>query len=316
MPLGDEGPCKVYFPGKYIDDVVITGSTPVYFVSGVYYFEKAFRVSGSAKIVIGSGSTPGCVESDAVAVLDAINAPFDAYSSGVGGTFVFGSNGRLVVDDAEAGTGPSLVFNRRMMPTSDPLSALNDVSITSVTGVWSGTSTAGYSVPGTLEVPVTPVFNGTTSDPDPWTHKYKASNLVSTTTPPAPCAPPPTAVTAACPIIDINLSGTSTTTLTIPGYVSIPQGSLSLNVAPGAGVNKHIAFGGGILAAQMYVPGEAPAWLQIGLLNPVVQLTLKITTETTSGTPKVTSVAHVQVNETGGYAVNSWVVQANCTSQC
>ena len=40
------------------------------------------------------------------------------------------------------------------------------------------------------------------------------------------------------------------------------------------------------------------------------QKTFKITTETTSGFPKVTSIALVQVNETGGYAVNSWVVQA------
>jgi hypothetical protein len=78
----------------------------------------------------------------------------------------------------------------------------------------------------------------------------------------------------------------------------------------GSSVNKKIAFGGGLLAAQLSVVGELPVWLQLGLLNPVVQKTFKITTTTSSGTPFVVSTALVQVNETGGYAVNSWVVQA------
>jgi hypothetical protein len=87
-------------------------------------------------------------------------------------------------------------------------------------------------------------------------------------------------------------------------------------VTAGSGVNKNLSFGGGILAAQMYVPAAAPASLQMGLLNPVVQLKLKITTETIAASPRVTSVAQVQVNETGGYAVNSWVVQSNCGTTC
>jgi hypothetical protein len=116
-------------------------------------------------------------------------------------------------------------------------------------------------------------------------------------------------VTAACPVLDINLTTAATVNLKIPGYVSIPQGSLSLSLAAGAGANKTIAFGGGILTAQMSIPGELPASLQLGLLNPVVQKTFKITTVTTSGSPRVTSTALVQVNETGGNAINSWVVQ-------
>jgi hypothetical protein len=309
MPA-NEGPCQVYFPGKYTDDVVITGSTPVYFVSGIYYFEKTVRISGNANVVIGAGSTPGCVDSDAIAVADAIDAPFDAYSSGVGGTWVFGANGRLVIDTATATTtSMNLSFNRRLVDKTDPMAVLNDISIMSVNGVWSGTATADLDIPGQLHVPRSQVWTGSQNDPDAWTHYYKASNLVSTATAPVPCAPPPTAVTAACPVLDINLTTAATVNLKIPGYVSIPQGSLSLSLAAGAGANKTIAFGGGILTAQMSIPGELPASLQLGLLNPVVQKTFKITTVTTSGSPRVTSTALVQVNETGGNAINSWVVQ-------
>ncbi|MCU1361878.1 MAG: hypothetical protein JWN99_3167, partial [Ilumatobacteraceae bacterium] len=67
MPAA-EGPCKVYFPGKYLDPIVITGSTPVYFASGVYYFENTVKISGNANVVVGTGAIPGCVESDAIAV--------------------------------------------------------------------------------------------------------------------------------------------------------------------------------------------------------------------------------------------------------
>ena len=87
-------------------------------------------------------------------------------------------------------------------------------------------------------------------------------------------------MTAACPIIDVNLTTAAKVNIKIPGYVSIPQGSFSIMVGPGAGVDKKLSFGGGILAAQMSVPGEAPGFLQLGLLNPVVQKTFKITTET------------------------------------
>ena len=113
--------CKVYFPGRYTDDVVITGPNPVYFVSGIYYFEKTLRFSGDAQVVVGAGATDGCIDSDAVAVADAGYA--DATSTGVGGTFVFGETGRMVIDTTTASTtskAMSLVFNRRFVDPSDP----------------------------------------------------------------------------------------------------------------------------------------------------------------------------------------------------
>ena len=39
----------VYFPGTYQDDLIISGSTPVYFASGIYYFEKKVEITGNAK---------------------------------------------------------------------------------------------------------------------------------------------------------------------------------------------------------------------------------------------------------------------------
>ncbi len=127
--------CKVYFPGRYTDDVVITGSMPVYFVSGVYYFEKTLRFSGDAQVVVGAGATDGCIDGDAIAVADAGYA--DATSSGVGGTFIFGAKGRMMIDTATAGTpskGISLTFNRRLVDPSDADAIMNNVSIMSVNG--------------------------------------------------------------------------------------------------------------------------------------------------------------------------------------
>ena len=312
-----EGPCKVYFPGRYVDDVVITGSTPVYFASGIYYFEKTVRISGDATVVVGAGSTPGCVESDAVAVADAINVPFDAYSNGVGGTWVFGQNGRLVIDTATAstGTGVNLTFNRRLVASTDPAAVMNEVSIMSVNGVVAGSATIDLvrdldsDLDGDIElqVPATQVYG--TTPADALTHQYRASNLISTAGPPVSCAL--SASVPGCPIIDINLSTAAKVIVKIPGYVSVPQGMLSLTVADGANVNKKISFGGGILAAQVAVSAVVPDYLQLGLLNPVVQLTFKIVTRTTSGSPNMTATALVQVNETGGYAINSWVVQSS-----
>ncbi|MGB8862298.1 MAG: hypothetical protein WCC60_23790 [Ilumatobacteraceae bacterium] len=311
-----DGGCTVFFPGRYIDNLEITGSQPVYFVSGIYYFEKSVHISGDATVVVGAGSVPGCADSDAVALGDAINAPFDAYSNGVGGTWVFGADGRLVIDNtvASTGNGVNLSFNRRLVAATDPEAVMNEVSIMSVNGVISGTNTVDLDIPGQLFVPESQVFGSTDTNPiDPLDHHYHASNLVSTVVAPAPCAvvQPPSVPSPGCPIIDINLTTAAKVKIKIPGYVTIPQGSMSVNVAPGANVDKNISFGGGILTGQMSVPAGVPDFLQLGLLNPVVQKTFKIVTNTVSGSgPQVNSVALVQVNETGGYAVNSWVVQA------
>jgi hypothetical protein len=307
-----EGPCKVYFPGTYIDDVTISGPTPAYFVSGVYYFKKMLRITGGATVVVGTGATSGCVDSDSTAALYAEVSPginpnnnqLDG-ASGVGGTFVFGENGRLVIDDAAAGTAVNFTMNRRVQQQGKPEAVMNDVSILSVNGLTSGLATTVLDLPLQLNVPAGVVIGST---PEPQSHGYKASLLVSTLTPPTSCAPP-VAFTVACPIIDVNFASTRTVNVKIPGYVAVPQGSFSLVTAATAATGKTLSFGGGILAAQVAVSATVPSSLQLGILNPVVQKKFKIVTTTSSGKPKVTSTALVQVNETGGYAINSMVVQ-------
>jgi hypothetical protein len=308
VAVGNNSTCKVYFPGRYTDDVVITGATPVYFVSGVYYFEKTLRFSGQANVVIGAGATDGCIDSDAVAVADAGYA--DATSNGVGATFVFGAKGRMMVDTATAtpaGKSINITFNRRLVDPSDPDVIMNNVAIMSVNGVAAAGVTSDLDVPGLLHVPASKVY---ASPPvEPLNQDFNASILVPSTVPTTgfPCAPPPAVPAASCPILDINLTNTATVNLNIPGYISVPQGAVSINTATGMGVNKKITLGGGILTGTIGVSPDKPAALQIGLLNSVVQKTFKIVSQTVNASPRVTATALIQVNQTGGYAINSWV---------
>ena len=313
VDVGGGSICKVYFPGRYTDDVVITGTTPVYFVSGVYYFERTLRFSGSANVVVGAGATDGCIDSDAVAVADAGYA--DATSNGVGATFVFGATGRMMIDTATAtspGKSINITFNRRLVDPSDPDNIMNNVAIMSVNGSAPPASpvTNDLDVPGSLHVPASKVYAATPVEP--LNQGFTPSTLIPSTVPTTafPCAlpaPPPAVPAASCPIIDINLTNTATVNVNIPGYISVPQGGVSLNTATGMSANKKISLGGGILTGTIGVSPERPASLQIGLLNSVVQKTFKIVSQTKNTTPRVTATALIQVNQTGGYAINSWV---------
>jgi hypothetical protein len=307
VDVGGGQTCKVYFPGRYTDDVVITGATPVYFVSGVYYFEKTLRFSGSANVVVGAGATDGCIDGDAIAVADAGYA--DATSNGVGGTFVFGAKGRMIIDTATAGTGVNITFNRRLVDPSDLDVKMNNVAIMSVNGVTDTVLgvTNDLDVPNVIHVPASKVH----AEPpvDPYNQDFMASTLIPATVPTGafPCAPPPAAVATSCPILDINLTTAMPVHVNIPGYVSVPQGAVSVNTAPGMGAAKRITVGGGIFTGTIGVSADKPAYLQIGLLNSVVQKTFKIVSQTTNSSPRVTATALIQVNQTGGYAINSWV---------
>ena len=66
-----------------------------------------------------------------------------------------------------------------------------------------------------------------------------------------------------------------------------------------------------MLAASFDVVDSRPAPVPIGLENTIAQGTFKIVSETTSGSPHMVSSAIVQVNQGGGYAVNTWEVQSD-----
>ena len=80
-------------------------------------------------------------------------------------------------------------------------------------------------------------------------------------------------------------------------------------VLPGGDASKmSVELDGGVLAAWVNLTPTRPADFTLGLTNPMTQRVIRIVTDTTDGM-KIRSDAVVQVNETGGWAVNSWVVQ-------
>lgn len=306
-----DGPCNVYFPGRYTDEIVLDGPAPVYFVSGIYYFEKAVKVKAGAVVVAGTGSVPGCVDSDSTAALNAIDQATGLQprvdqvngASGVGATFVFGAQGRLVVDNTGTGT-INFVMNRRVEHSEKPEVVMNDVSIVSVNGVTTGSVTTALDIPNQINVPASVVFG---SAAEPATHEYTSSTLISPLAAPTSCATG--TVTAACPIIDIALSTANDVYLDVPGYVAVPQGSVLLNSTPTAASGSYLSFNGGILAGQISVPGTVPDSLQFGIVETIVQRTFMVVARTTAGRPTVTGTMIVQVNESGGYDINSYTVQ-------
>ena len=302
------GACQVYFPGTYVDPITITGSTPVYFTSGVYYFENTVTISGSANVVVGAGSVAGCTD-DQNAAYGVANPPRTPNITGAGGTFVFGMGGRLVVNNATTGTGPTLVFNQRFVDPTDTKSAPSaGVNIMSVNGELPGsdlTATLGdLNRSGLLSVPFSVVPTTGTNLGPATADNYRPSTLV----PPDPSVVP--ALPDTNPIVEINLTNATPIKVTVPGYVDVPQGRFAVAVPAGSGygANSSINFNGGVLARTIQIPGDIPGSFAVGIASVVSQLVLRIQTITTSGTPLVTSNAVVQVNQNGGYAINSWNV--------
>jgi hypothetical protein len=168
--------CTVFFPGTYIDPLTITAATPVYFTSGIYYFENVVRFSGDAHVVIGGGAEEGCT-TDQEAAFYAESAPAVHNISGLGATFVFGAGGRLVVDDGAAGTATSVVFNKRYVGPADVTSSSSaGVSIVSVNGETTGAGYVALDRTNSLYVPTSNVA-GTPATPATQ-NGYRPSTLV------------------------------------------------------------------------------------------------------------------------------------------
>lgn len=137
--------------------------------------------------------------------------------------------------------------------------------------------------------------------------------------PPGP-APLP-AASAPVAIIEFELGNTdpaAVATIDVAGYIAVPQGRFVLDNPNGFDVR----VGGGIVAASMTIddsrstcappapPGcvpEAPEIVPVGLRPIEVQRKFRIESWVAEGHER--SVAVVQVNQNGAYAVNSWEVQ-------
>ncbi len=123
------GTCNIYFPGRYLgSSTMLLSGGHHYFASGVYYFERPLAVGYGARVVMGSGSTPGC--SDDSEAVTANRSPIEHAISGTGVTLIFGGAGRLAVQDS------SLVLNVR-----------NAGAEPSIRTIGSGTSTTALHIP-------------------------------------------------------------------------------------------------------------------------------------------------------------------------
>ena len=125
---------------------------------------------------------------------------------------------------------------------------------------------------------------------------------VAPVVPPHPPYSPP-------PVVDISSATANDVIVFIPGYISAPQGVVRVSVDPGGDPSAMtVALDGGVLAAWIDVSTTRPSSFSLGLNNPSTQRVIRIVTDLSDGSG-MTSDAIVQVNETGGWAVNSWVVQ-------
>jgi hypothetical protein len=306
MPAGYPA-CTVYFPGTYINPIVLNSATPVYFTSGVYYFESSVTISGNANVVVGGGATEGCT-TDQEAAFYATNAPPTHNITGLGATFVFGMAGRLVVDNSTPGP-LSLVFNQRYVSETDTSSLPSaQVNIMSVNGELLNSDLANPLTDlvraGVLSVPYSLAPDSATTFAPATLNRYRPSTLV----PPDPAIVP--APLDQPPIVAITFTANTAATIEVPGYVAVPQGRFSIDIAPGSGLgaNKTVHFSGGVLARTIEVPGDPPAAITIAVAEVVVQLVLRISSVTGAG-PVVHSNAIVQVNKNGGYGINLWSTQ-------
>lgn len=108
------------------------------------------------------------------------------------------------------------------------------------------------------------------------------------------------------PVIDVWLPEPTNVTVSIPGYVAVPQGRVAIDNPHG----RNVRMAGGVLAAQFDVTdarANGPQSIPIGFLEAVVQRKFRIISWTESGNERSTAV--VQVNQNGAYAINSWEVQ-------
>lgn len=298
------GDCRVYFPGTYTDPITIADSTPTYFASGVYYFENTVTFGPGANVVVGSGAAEGCT-TDPESVLNAIGVPLSVSISGIGGTFVLGAAGRVVVTDQGTDSTPSVLFNARLVgPTDVGNTVSQGVSIISVNGAYvASNASADYEEPLYLNVPKSLTENDPSDliDPvDAASTGYQVSTLVQTS------------ATDATPIVSVELTGFGAGNFFVPGYVAVPQGRVHVDIGAGAGSGKAVEIVGGVLAAKITRTGEMPTLLEWGFRNRVVQKTFKVVAQTPEslGTPHVVSVAIVQINDFGEKAVNSWVTNS------
>jgi hypothetical protein len=127
----------------------------------------------------------------------------------------------------------------------------------------------------------------------------------ATYVPPPPPGPPTAETYVPFAMVDVRATGAAPTTVSVPGYISVPQGRVEVRNDGGHDVSL---LGGLVAGTYGLSPSTGVAGsATIGFQNEVVvQRTIRIV----STAANAVSTMIVQINENGSdYAVNSWAVQ-------
>lgn len=264
MPSGYGG-CKVYFPGKYVDDIVLDGET--FFASGIYYFEGDVTVVGGADVVVGDGRTQGCASSqEAVFFADPPLPPGQPHNiTGFGATWLFGGEGRLVISNAN-NQPLHFDFNRRYVDDPNSDSSLF-VSIASINGDIDGLGNfVDYNDPGFVQVPMSRVMIAKDTYESPIAHEMVPSVL--TDVPRLPAAP------TVNPPIAFRAAGSNLTVAGNNGAAYVTWEPLTAEQSGGLAIDRYDVFVRGeatprcsvVPNAQQLLPSSDPA--RQGLAGP------------------------------------------------
>ena len=102
-------------------------------------------------------------------------------------------------------------------------------------------------------------------------------------------------------IIDIDASGAGSTTVEIPGYISVPMGRLTIDNPSG----DPISFTGGAVAGRIAI-NDSRASLPMGYVPSVI---MQRTVDLTATSGNITSTARVKINSDTSYGILRWVTQ-------
>lgn len=308
------GSCNLYFPGRYLDPLVLNGGNH-YFASGVYYFQGAVTITGGARVVAGDGPVGGCAGGDAPASL-AGGAPTVSAITGRGATFLFGGAGRLNVVNSR------LEMNRRV---SDATTRGSDgVSIRTINfGSAAPDPALPLPVPAPTVIPADRVFISTTYDPantacdatlstDRCLQNVAAHQvqLVAGGTAAKYVGSTLTALDVAVGLEQTS-GGPSTNAVAIDGLILVPNASMVIN--GGANPNHRMQLTGGLVANTVALNHQATsANYVVGIIDQAVQRRFALTVQVVGANgARARSEAVLDVNADGRYAINAWSVDAS-----
>ncbi len=334
------GSCSLYFPGRYTQPLVLPAGNH-YFTSGVYYFEDVVTLQPGADAVAGQGPVGGCAGGDAPAA-GSSSAPSSSGITGFGTTFLFGANGRLIVDNA------ALHMNRRVSDASTrgtdgvairsinfgraEVAAVPEVPAVPGTPLIPADPAAvppTPEIPEVPEIPAVPALPGLSAIPGDIVFisgSYSVDNpscnaaLATDRCLQAVADHSPGGTTAyansvlmpdpAVPLVlvDQQSSTAATNAVVLDGMVLAPNGSVVFD--GGTNADHALRISGGIIADSIMLGHQNPSSSYlIGVIDQAIQRRFSLVVNVTgSGSGRAVSRAVLDVNADGNYAINAWSV--------